>query len=106
MLRNGGRFSLEWVAGIGPESVAGLERKTQHIEETDAAQFFGIILLGIEATERNNLIATKADGFVDWVGIEALEAEVFLGSCDEECGILLDAVEPGEVHIAAIHDVD
>jgi hypothetical protein len=29
MLRNGGRFTPEWVAGIGPESVAGLERKTQ-----------------------------------------------------------------------------
>ena len=29
MLRNGGRFAPEWMAGMRPESVAGMNRKTQ-----------------------------------------------------------------------------
>ena len=28
MLRNGGRFAPEWMAGMRPESVAGMDRKT------------------------------------------------------------------------------
>jgi hypothetical protein len=54
------------------------------IEVTDAEQFFGIILLGIEAAKRNGLIAAKPRGFVDGVELQALETEVFLGSRDEE----------------------
>ena len=60
----------------------------------------------IVAAKHHGLIAAKARGFVDGVGIEALAVEIFLGACHEERGILVDAVEPGEIHIAAIHDID
>ena len=76
------------------------------IEITDATQLFGIIFLSVETAKHHGLIAAKAGGFVDSIGVKALEAKVFLGSGDKEGRILLDAVKASEVHVAAIHHVD
>jgi len=52
MLRNGGRFSPEWVAGIGPESVAGLERKTHIPTASGEKHVFRVISVIEEDQEK------------------------------------------------------
>ena len=54
----------------------------------------------------DRLIKAQAGGFIYGMGIAAGTAKVFLGASDEERAGSVDAVESGEVEIAAIHDVE
>ena len=72
----------------------------------DASQRRGIIILGQRARRDDRLVKAQAGGFVHRTGVATDEAEVFLGASDEEGGTLMQAVQSGEVEIAAIHDVE
>ena len=76
------------------------------ILEADASQVPGIILGGVEAIERDGLIADEAGVAVGRHPVHALRIHVGLGARDEEGAGLLRPVQPREIQIAAIHDVE
>ena len=51
------------------------------------------------------MVAEQSRAAIDRARIDALEFEVGLGAGDEEAGGLVQAVEPLEVEVAAIHNV-
>ena len=71
----------------------------------DAPQRIRIIVLGTQTGRHNGLVKAQAGGFVHGPGVAAGAAEVFLGAGDKEGPGLMEAMESGEVEIAAIHDV-
>ena len=73
---------------------------------TDAAQRVGIIVLGRQAGHHHGLVETQAGGFIYGTGVTAGAAEVLLGAGDEESPALMNPMPPGEVQVAAIHDVE
>ena len=88
------------VVGQEDERFAG-----EGIAIADAAQRFGIIVLGLQAGHHHGLIKTQAGGFVHGTGVTAGAAEVLPGTGDEESAALMNPMPPGEVQVAAIHDV-
>ena len=76
------------------------------IVEADAPEFLRIILFCVEAVQGNDLVALKARGFVDRLGIEPFELEVLFGPDDEEGRRTMDSVKTGKVRIAPIEDID
>ena len=72
---------------------------------TDASQRDGIIVLGLQASQHDGLIKPQAGGFIHGPGVTAGAAEVLLGPGDEESTALMQPMPPGEIEIAAIHDV-
>ena len=72
---------------------------------TDAAQWDGISVLGLSAGQHRGLVETQAGGFIHGPGVTAGTAEVLLGPGDEESTALMKPMPPGEVQVAAIHDV-
>src|ERR1017187_9359102 len=89
------------VVGQEDQHCAGLG-----IAIADTPQRVGIIALGIKAGRHHGLVKPQTGGFVYWPGVTAGAAEVFLGAGDEESGALVEPMQPGEVQIAAIHDVE
>src|SRR5512143_1821124 len=67
------------LTGEEDERLAGLG-----ILESNAAQLRGIVLLGVEAIERDDLIANDAGVAIRWRRIDAMEVHVRLGTRDEE----------------------
>jgi hypothetical protein len=76
------------------------------ILESNAAQMRGVVLLRVEAIERDRLIANDACVAIRLRRIEAMEVHVRLGSCDEEGPCQMQRMEPVEIDVAAIHHVD
>lgn len=76
------------------------------ILEANAPQVLGIILGGVEAIERNGLIVDKTGVAVGGYPVHAPHILVGLGGRDEECTGLMQPVQPREIQIAAIHDVE
>ena len=76
------------------------------IAMADAPQRSGIITLGIKSGRDHGLVKAQAGGFIHWTGVTAGAAEVLFGTGDEESAALMNAIESGEVEIAAIHDVE
>jgi len=72
----------------------------------DAPQRVGIIVLGRQAGQHHRLIETQASGFIHRPGVTAGAAKVLLGPGDEESAALMNPMPPGEVEVAAIHDVE
>ena len=89
------------VVGQEDQRLAGLE-----VAIADAAQRGGIIAAGIETGRGYSLVETQSGGFVHRAGIAADETGIFLGACDEKGGAQVQPVKPGEVQIAAIHDIE
>ena len=61
---------------------------------------------GIEYYEFYFLVAEQSRAAIDRARIHALEFEVGFGASDKEAGGLMEAVEPLEVEVAAIHHVE
>ena len=89
------------VVGEEDEGFAGAE-----VVIADAAQRAGIIVLGCQAGHHHGLVETQAGGFVHRAGVAPGTAEILLGAGDEESPALMNPMPPGEVKIAAIHDVE
>ena len=73
------------------------------ILEANAPQMFRIISRGIEAIERNALIADHATVALAGRGVHPPRVEGRLRTCDEERAGLMPHVQPREVHLPAIH---
>ena len=76
------------------------------IVEADAPELLRIILFCVEAVQGNDLVALKARGFVDRLGIEPFELEVLFGPDHEEGRRTMDPVKTGKVRITPIEDID
>ena len=76
------------------------------ILEANAPQMLRIISRGIEAIERNALIADHATIAFAGRGVHPARVEVRLRTGDEERASLMQHVQPREVHISAIHHVE
>ena len=72
----------------------------------DAAQWVGIVSLGVKAGGDHRLIEAPSGGFVHRPRVTAGATEVLLGAGDEESAALMEAMPPGEVEVAAIHDIE
>ena len=72
----------------------------------DAAQRVGIIVLGSRAGHHDGLVERQAGGFVHGPGVTPGTTEVLPGAGDEESPALMQPMPPGEVEVAAIHDVE
>ena len=64
------------------------------------------MLLRIKARQRTQLVADDARRAVYRQRVSSSEAQIRLGSCHEEAACLVQAMQSGEVEIAAIHDVE
>ena len=63
-------------------------------------------LARVEAGQHDGLVADQAGGLVDRMRVAALDLEIGLGAGDEEAAGLVKAVQPLEIEVAAIHDVE
>jgi len=64
------------------------------------------MLLRIKASQRTQLVADDAGRAVCRQRVSTREAQIRLGSRHEETACLVQAMQPSEVEIAAIHDVE
>lgn len=64
-----------------------------------------VVVLRELTRQHNGRIAAQTGGLVHGVRIDAATNHIALGANDEENGCLLQAVQPGEIQKAAIHDV-
>src|SRR5918995_5176573 len=76
------------------------------IAVANATQAFGIGLLGVEDEQLYFLVAEQTRAAIDWPRVHALESEVGFGARDEEAGGLMEAVEPLEVEVTTVHDIE
>lgn len=74
--------------------------------ESNTAQMNGVVLLRVEAVERNGLIANDAGWPICFRRIDAMEVHVRLGPRDEESAGQMQNVKASEIDVATIHDVD
>ena len=76
------------------------------IDEADASQRIGILLLGVKTGQDNGLVEKNAIDLVHRCRIAAPELKVGLGTGDKERCRLVNPVESGEIYVASIHDVE
>src|ERR1022692_3568523 len=88
------------VVGQEDEGFAG-----EGIAIADAAERVRVIVLGEPTRHHHGLVKTQAGGFVHGPGVTTGAAEVLSGAGDEESAALMEPMPPGEVEVAAIHDV-
>jgi len=62
--------------------------------------------MGVESRGRDDLICLDAGRLVHWLGVTTLEHEMVLGTGYEKRSRLVNPVEPTEIDIGSIHDVD
>jgi len=82
------------------------QRLALGIFDLDASDRRWKMLLGIKAGQRTQLIADDAGRAVYRLGVSSSEAQIRLGSRYEKTAGLVQAMQSGEVEIAAIHDVE
>src|SRR5688500_16366131 len=82
------------------------QRSSLGIAIADATQAFGIGLLGVEDEKLHFLVAEQPRAPIDGSRIYALEFEVGFGAGNEEAGGLMEAVEPLEVEVTTVHDIE
>lgn len=99
-LRAGQRWHGE-VVGQKDQGFSGFQ-----IAIADAPQRGGISLSGLQSGRDDRLVKAPAGGFIHRLRVAPDETEVFLGTRDEEGGTPVQAMQPGEVQIAAIHEVE
>jgi len=98
-VRNGQRRQIEIVSQ--ENKMPGCFR----IVISDPAQGNRIILGRIKAGQENRLVEPNSGFLVDRKGIPSLKPKAFLGADDEKSLVLVERIKPGEIQIAAIHDV-
>src|SRR5215510_12401204 len=72
----------------------------------NAPQPFGIALLGVKDDQLHILVANQSRAAIDGPRVDTLEFEVGSGTGNEEALALMEPVEPLEVEISAIHDIE
>jgi hypothetical protein len=74
--------------------------------ESDSAELFGIGIVGIEPCEHDRLIASQIRGLIHGSRIKPAALKVGLGP-DEEKGLtLMKNIEPAEIEVAAVEDIE
>ena len=96
-----GFWRQDHLIGEEDERLAGFR-----VAEADPAQMRGVILFGIEAIQRNRLVAEDANTALCLSRINSMSFEIRLGASDEEGTGQMQAMQAPEVDIATIHDVD
>lgn len=76
------------------------------VEVFYTTEFFGITCQRLGRDQHDGLIAFQAVGLINRMGVDSSEPLVFLGPCDEKGEELSKDVEPFEVQVTAIHDVE
>jgi hypothetical protein len=76
------------------------------ILEFDSPQWRIETLPRIKDGEHHGLVADQAGGFVDFVGVAALDLEIGLGASNKETACLAQSSQTLEVDVAAVHDVE
>src|SRR5258708_33709960 len=74
--------------------------------ETDPAELLRVALTGTDAVEQNRLVAYQACGPIGRCRVEAPHIRVRFGSGDEKCTCLSKRIEPLEIQIGAVHDIE
>jgi len=74
--------------------------------EADAPQMGGVEMAGEVAVGGDGLVGDDAVGSIGSGWIEAPGIEIGFGAGDEEGASLIERVEPFEVEISAVHDID
>ena len=82
------------------------QRLALGIFDLDASDGRWEMLLRIKACQRTQLVADDAGRAVCRQRVSSSEAQIRLGSRHKETARLMQAMQPGEVEIAAIHDVE
>jgi len=72
----------------------------------DASQLAWVVLGGIEAVKGDGLVADESCVAIHRRRIQASCIEVLLGARDEEASHLIERIEPLEVQVTPIHDVE
>ena len=74
--------------------------------ELDATQWRVEVLARVEAGEHDGLIANQPGASIDRMRITTLGFEIGFGARDKEASRLVQAIEPFEVDVASVHDVE
>src|SRR3989338_318045 len=82
------------------------QRLALRIFDFDAPDRRWEMLLRIETGQRTQLVADDASRAICWQGVSSRKAQIRLGTRHEETACLVQTMQPGEVEIAAIHDVE
>ncbi len=85
------------------------ERQSQvvfFIVKLHASELVRVILRGVESGQNDPLIAPQAGRLINWIRIEPSEFEVGLGPDNKVGQALGEDIEPFEVKIPAVHDVE
>ena len=92
----------------GQVEVVGQEdqRLALGIFDLDASDRRWEMLLRIKAGQRTQLVADDAGRTICRLGVSSSEAQIPLGARHKEAACLVQAMQSGEVEIAAIHDVE
>src|SRR5690242_3067321 len=72
----------------------------------NAPQPFGISLQGIKDDQMYFLIANQARAAIDRPRVDSFAFEVGFGAGNEEALALVEAIEPLEIQVSAVHDVE
>ena len=89
------------VVGQKDQRLAGLR-----VVEANAAKMIGVVLCRVEAVEHDALVADDSAGPVHGIRIHAPRIHVLLGACDKEGSGPVHRVQPHEVQIPSVHDVE
>ena len=77
------------------------------VSDDHAPQGTGVVSAGIKNGEYPSLVADDLGRRpIDWLRVATFEFGIALGSCDEKCAGLVNGVQPSEIEIAAIHQVE
>ena len=76
------------------------------IEVFYTTEFFGITCQRFGCDQHDGLIAFQAVGTIHRMGVDSSEPRIFLGPHDEKREELSQGVEPFEVQVSAVHDVE
>src|SRR5690625_45375 len=76
------------------------------VAQADAAQVQRVMLGGVNAVERDGLIADQTGCAIDGSRIESARIEPHFGARDKEGAGLVQAVQAAKVEIRSIHDVE
>src|ERR1039457_6262744 len=76
------------------------------IFDSDTSDRCREMLLRIESVQRTQLVADDARRAICWQRVSSCKAQIRLGSRHKETALLVQAMQPGKVEIAAIHDVE
>src|SRR5215472_16839160 len=76
------------------------------IAQADASQMIGIKPLAVVAVESDRLVADDPGGAIARCRVDATSVEVRLGTGHKKGAGLMQDVEPREIEIPTVHDVD